>query len=383
MVNAELQFSLAKTAFAFRGYNVTNLGNTPELLEHPVYGPIVARHLREASEMFSAGAHRPCDLVARARAREETSLDTYGEALCLIAGASLAQMEILKELFGIEISAAKLAIGYSFGEVIAAASTGLFTMDRLLTPILTFTDECVELGRDVRMGVVFSRGPVLNVEAVERLCVEITSRGTGTIAISTYLSPNTVLVLGQGASLDAMKTEVKRQFDREVLFKENPNRWPPIHTPIVRQRQIPDRASVLLETIPGGLQKPCIPIESCVTGKASYNEYNSRRILSDWVNHPQRLWAALERVFSQEVDVIIHVGPDPNIIPATMDRIRNNVELQLNQGYLMGFGLRAVSHIVRSRPWLANYVSKNAALLRVPQIKNIILEDWLLANSPA
>jgi hypothetical protein len=27
------------TAFAFRGYNVTNLGRTPELLAHPSYGP--------------------------------------------------------------------------------------------------------------------------------------------------------------------------------------------------------------------------------------------------------------------------------------------------------------------------------------------------------
>ena len=33
-----------EAAFAFRGYNVTNLGRTPELLEHPAYGPIVEKH---------------------------------------------------------------------------------------------------------------------------------------------------------------------------------------------------------------------------------------------------------------------------------------------------------------------------------------------------
>src|SRR2546421_688582 len=35
------------TAFAFRGYNVTNLGRTPELLDHPAYGPVVRAALSE------------------------------------------------------------------------------------------------------------------------------------------------------------------------------------------------------------------------------------------------------------------------------------------------------------------------------------------------
>lgn len=383
MKTAELKARLSKTAFAFRGYNVTNLGRTSELLEHPAYGATVERHLKAASELCSSVTGRHCNLVARVRANEETSLETYGEALCLISGATLAQLEILKQFFGIEFSRAKLALGYSLGEVIAAVAAGVYSLDALLKPILSFTGECVELAQTVRMGVIFSRGPMLNLEAIERLCVEVTSQGQGTIAISTYLSPNTVLVLGQDGSLDALKAAIKVRFDREVFFKENPHRWPPIHTPIVRQRHISDRAAVLLETIPGGFQAPTIPIESCVTGRASYNDYNSRRIFSEWVSHPQRLWSALERMLSQHVEVVIHVGPDPNIIPATLERIRNNVETQLNQGSLTGFSLRAVSRIVRYRPWLATYLSKNAALLRVPQIHNIILEDWLLANTPA
>ncbi len=43
-----LQSRLGRAAFAFRGYNVTNLGRTPELLAHPIYGRIVATHLRAA-----------------------------------------------------------------------------------------------------------------------------------------------------------------------------------------------------------------------------------------------------------------------------------------------------------------------------------------------
>ena len=40
---------LDATAFAFRGYNVTNLGRTDELLAHRIYGPLVEAHLREAA----------------------------------------------------------------------------------------------------------------------------------------------------------------------------------------------------------------------------------------------------------------------------------------------------------------------------------------------
>jgi [acyl-carrier-protein] S-malonyltransferase len=44
-----LQSKIATTAFAFRGYNITNLGRTPELLAHPAYGSTVRRYLRRGS----------------------------------------------------------------------------------------------------------------------------------------------------------------------------------------------------------------------------------------------------------------------------------------------------------------------------------------------
>ena len=41
-----LQSKIATTAFAFRGYNTTNLGRTPELLGHPTYGRTMRRYLQ-------------------------------------------------------------------------------------------------------------------------------------------------------------------------------------------------------------------------------------------------------------------------------------------------------------------------------------------------
>jgi hypothetical protein len=41
-------------AYAFRGYNVTNLGRTGELLDHTQFGPTVERHQRSVSTVASA-----------------------------------------------------------------------------------------------------------------------------------------------------------------------------------------------------------------------------------------------------------------------------------------------------------------------------------------
>ncbi len=207
-------------------------------------------------------------------------------------------------------------------------------------------------------------------------------KNQGSICISSFLSPNTVLVLAQADGLNTFREAMRESLPREVHLRRNPDRWPPIHTAITRQKNISDRASVILDSVPGGMQSPTIPVVSCITGDASYNDFNSRAVLSQWVDHPQQLWKVIEHLLAADIHTLIHVGPEPNIIPATFKRLSMNVAAQLNQKSLSGLGLRAVSSIVRGRPWLAQYLSKNAALLRAPLIEHIMLEDWLLENEP-
>ncbi len=42
----DLKSRIGTASFAFRGYDVTNLGRSPELLEHRAFGPVVNRILR-------------------------------------------------------------------------------------------------------------------------------------------------------------------------------------------------------------------------------------------------------------------------------------------------------------------------------------------------
>ncbi len=370
---------LGSAALAFRGYNLTNLGRTPELLTHAAYGPIVERHLRVAAAIHADCSKRPTDLIGRAREKRESTLDTFSEDIALIIAVEMAQLELLEQFFGVDYRQARLSMGYSLGEVTALVAGGTFVVDQVLPPLTIMADDCAELARDVSMGILFSRGAELDLETVHRLCVEVTGEAKGTIAISSHLSPNTVLLLGQGRTLDRFKERMPTELGTRINLRKTDGTWPPLHTPIVRQRNIPDRAAVAMEKIGGGLQAPLPHVLSMVTGRCSYNSYNARETLTDWLDHPQRLWDGVCEILGTGIETVVHVGPDPNLIVATFKRLSDNVQAQTQASSLGGWGMSAVSLIAR-RSWLSPILSTRAVLLRAPFVRQIILEDWLLAQ---
>lgn len=376
--HSDLKARLRTSAFAFRGYNVTNLGRTPELLAHPRYGPTVAAVLDEASQIAEAVLGRPVDLRARVQdQRESQDLSSYAEDLALIVAVDIAQIRLLDQLFGVPLQEAKLAFGYSLGEASALIAGGVFEMQHLLRAPLTFADDLVELGRDVRMGVLFSRGPALDELAVKRLCLTISNESPATIGISSILSPNAMLLLGQADTVSRFQAAMAEVMPPMTYLRHNQHFWAPMHTPITWQRAIPNRGALLLEKLPGGFRAPSLPILSGSDEQACYGDQNSRELLHDWIDHPQRLWSMIYRTLAGGVDTVVHVGPAPNLIPATFRRLAEDVHGQLNGYSPTSLGLRAMSHLVR-RPWLAQVLPERAALLRAPMLRHIILEDWLL-----
>jgi [acyl-carrier-protein] S-malonyltransferase len=376
----ELQRHLDTTVFSFRGYNVRNLGKTPELLEHSVYGPTVERHLRRAAEVCSSETGEPVDLVRRVAERSEPDLDHYAEAVAIVMAVEFAHVELLQDFFGVHFSEAKLAFGYSLGELSAVACAGVMSPEDAMRVPIALAKDAAALAHNVRMGVLFSRGPTLDETDVRRLCIQITAEGGGTIGISSILSPNTYLLLGQNDTVGRFAKTMHEALPMPVHLRLNPDRWPPLHTEIARQKHIPDRASVMMERMPGGFVPPCPPVISLVTGKRSYDDVHGRDILRRWVDQPQRLWDAVYETLACGATVVIHVGPDPNVTPATFHRLSENVQQQISGRSLGSYGLRAAAGLAR-RPWLSAILPSRAALLRAPLVKHIVLEDWLLAHS--
>jgi [acyl-carrier-protein] S-malonyltransferase len=377
-----LKKRVGNTAFTFRGYNITNLGRTLELLAHPDYGPFVRRHLDDASRICTRISGRKVNLLGRIHRKAKTTLKTYAQDICLIVAVELAQLQILRELFHISIADAKLAQGYSLGEVTALVASGVYSFESIMTPLVMMADDTASLADDVTMGILFSRGPALGYDKVTLLCLEITNEGKGTIAVSTILSPDTVLLMGQGGTLERFKERMVGILPETTRLRKNPNRWPPIHTPIMWQKSIPNRTAVLMEKLPGGFVAPHPPILSCVTGGTDYNNFNSREILHRWVDHPQRVWDVVDKTLASGVETIIHVGPEPNIFPDTFKRIALNVTTQLEGRPFARFGVRAMSRILGRRTWLQRLMSTDPVLLRAPYIEQINLEDWLLEQRP-
>ncbi|WP_145051700.1 ACP S-malonyltransferase [Lignipirellula cremea] len=368
---------MGSTAFAFRGYNTLNLGRTPELLEHAAYGPVLERILREFSEANSVWVGRDLKLVERVRERRETTLADYADAIVLIVGAALGQLKLLEQFFGVKYQSARMAMGYSLGEVAALIASGTLDREEALRTPLALSEDCIALADDVTLGVLFARGHQLPLDEVHRQYLHINAEGNGVMGISAYLAPNSVLLMGQRDTLDRFNRRINEKVTERLYLRKNEGSWPPMHTPITWERNIPNRCAKMLHTARGGFAAPSPPVFSLVTGDFSYNDYNAREILHRWTDQPQRLWDAVAETLEKGIETVVHVGPSPNIIPATYHRLSDNVTGQLQKS----IGMRAVSNIVR-RPWLKSLLPARTALLRAPMMKQIILEDWLLEQTP-
>jgi len=367
--------NLPTSALAFRGYNVTNLGRTGELLAHSEFGPTVKRHLGQVSMVASDLLHRPVDLVAQVREGRESTLQTYGEALALILAVESAQLSILREFFGVDWTAAKFSYGFSLGEIGAVVAGGVLDLTSALEVVLPLADDCVSLTEGATLGVLFTRSRELALADVQRLCLEVNQEGRGVVGISAQLAPNTLLVIGQRDTLDRLMAWIRESLPVRVHLRKNDHPWPPVHTPIIWQKQISNRAAERMHTTPLMRNEPRPNVFSLVTGTYGYSVTSARDLLRQWIEQPQRLWDGVYETLASGVTTVVHVGPGPNIIPATYKRLSADVVSQTQESR----SLRALSAAVR-RLWLRRILPQRAALLRAPYIEHIVLEDWLLAN---
>lgn len=365
-----------RTALAFRGYNITNLGRTRELLADARFGHILAAELQLASDLASEFLAAKVDLVSATREGVDLAESRYGEAVAFILAVEFAQFAILRDQIGVATQKCRLAFGYSLGEIAALVCGGLLPKESAYEIPLRVANDCHALMENSRLAIVFSKSSAIPMLAIEKICLDITREMGETIAVSSQLAPNTLLVIGQGGTLRELSRRIKEMRLDGIVVRTKDHRFPPLHTPIMWQRHISDKASLLLQKAKLADQPPAPPIFSMATGKLDYTPYNARDHLRQWMDHPQRLWDAIDYTLSHGVDNVVHIGPDPNLIPATYNRLRENVASQFQST----MGLMALSYAVE-RPWLKSIVPQQAFLLRAPGIQQVILENELLANA--
>ena len=374
----ELSNLISKSALAFRGYDVKNLGRTPELFDIPVYREHLTPHLELASAECSETLGYPVDLAKHIESGEEFTLEQYGEAISMIVAVEQGQLQILRECFGIDYKQSAFSFGFSLGEISALVAGGTFALDDALRVPLMLSPDGIELAHQVTLGIIFSRKEELSIEAIEKTLLELNIAGDGVIGISTHLSPNSVLVMGTGSTIDRLKTTLKNDYPKGTNLRCNDSRWPPIHTPIILEKDFTSRVGRYLHTNPTGFGKPSPDILSLVTADFTYNDYNAREHMIRWTGQKQLMWEAVLAVLHSDVETILHIGPEPNIIPSTFDRLSKNVTAQTDASK----GMQALARAV-DRQWLRKILPERADLLRAPGLNHIILEDWLLENAPS
>ena len=345
----------------------------------PLYGRIVRPVLEAASAVCSDALGTKVDLVARITDREPSDLSTFVHDIGTVVGMQIAQFRCLEEVFDIPVRQARLSFGHSIGELSALVLGGVYEMEQLLPVPLSLAKDCAELTADTTLGILSVHGAILPIEDVEHLCASISRRGHGLIGPSTYLSPYQVLLLGQHDTLNLLEHEMHEFLPEGVTLRRRPNHFPPLHTPLVWARNIPNRTAMAMHHIRGGDRKPVPAVVSCTTGSASYDEWNSRAILADWTDHPQRLWDVMENALASGAEIVLHVGPEPKLFPTGFDRLSSRIMKQLKMRHLERLGSSVIPSISRNS-WLTRKLPANAVLLRAPFLNHIILEDWLLAQ---
>jgi [acyl-carrier-protein] S-malonyltransferase len=55
--------------------------------------------------------------------------------------------------------------------------------------------------------------------------------------------------MGQGDTLDRLSARARDSLNVRVHLRKNDHKWPPLHTPIVWQRQIPNRAGYTVQAV--------------------------------------------------------------------------------------------------------------------------------------
>src|SRR6478672_10939390 len=100
------------------------------------------------------------------------------------------------------------------------------------------------------------------------------------------------------------------------------------------------------------MRAPTPRVISCVTGTASYDAINARDTLARWVDHPQLLWDVIMETLVAGVELLVHVGPAPNLIPATFERLSNNVGKQFGNRYMKMLG-NGVGSRMNRYAWLS------------------------------
>ena len=124
--------------------------------------------------------------------------------------------------------------------------------------------------------------------------------------------------------------------------------------------------------------KPTPNVVSCTTGLANYDEWNSRAILADWTDHPQRLWDAMEHTLASGAELVIHVGPEPKLLTTCFDRLSHKIMKQLKMRHLDRLGSSVIPSISKNG-WLTRKLPANAVLLRAPFLHHLF---WRTGYSP-
>jgi acyl transferase domain-containing protein len=276
-----------KTVFVFPGQGAQWLGMGVQLYER---FPVFAASFDEAVQALEGRLRLPLKDVV------------WGDNADLLENTEFAQ----PALFVIEVALAALlqhwgiapdlVMGHSVGEIVAAHTAGVLSLEDAAT---------IVVARSRLMAGLPAGGAMIAVAASER---EVTPLLTEGVAIAAVNGPNSVVISGAEVSVCAVADRLAKRGTRVHRLAVSHA----FHSPLM-EHMIEEFAELVADVIP---RQPRIGLVSNMTGQLAGTGYGSVQYWVEHVRHPVRFVYGVRLAESLGAEVFVEVGPGAGLTAA-------------------------------------------------------------------
>lgn len=290
---------MSQTAFLFPGQGAQHIGMGVKLAEKY---PAAKAKFEQAADILGF------DLLALCQNGPEEKLNATNISQPALYVASLAALELVKELHPEYIDRCQMAAGLSLGEYTALAFAEAMSFEDGLRVVKVRGEAMQAAAEATPSGMVSLL--LLDEEKVQELCEEASQYGL--LQIANYLCPGNIVVSGDKAACEQVVPLAEARGGRPIPLKVAGA----FHTPIMQSAT--EKLAAVLESVT--ILPPKMPVVSNVDAQPHNKSEEIREILVKQVVHPVLWEKSMQTLLDQGIDHFCEIGPG-SVLKGLMKRI--------------------------------------------------------------
>ena len=297
---------MAKSAFLFPGQGAQTIGMAVEL----------CASLPAARTLFDRAAGiLGYDLLNVCASGPKERLDSTVVSQPAIYVASLAALEKLKQEDPQASETCVASAGLSLGEYTALTYAGSLSFEEGLA-LVKQRGEAMQAAADARPSTMISI-LLLEVDAVQTLCDEVSAAGLGLVRIANYLCPGNLVISGDTPACEEVERRAAAAGAKTIRLAVAGA----FHTPVM-QSAVEKLREALSSVTLGALR---VPVYANVTATAYSGPQEVQETLARQVVEPVRWEQSMRAMLEAGVERFYEIGPG-RVLAGLLKRIQRKTE---------------------------------------------------------